>query len=123
MKILEKIVTGAAILAMVGCAAPKLLEGESINKIDINLPTGEVNYRMTNEAEMRLGVVTGIREGSIFVYKGYDDSVRAEGLLGSTLSPTFQEAYQEADTDGNGAVDTPEARALYDKAIEEALQE
>ncbi len=119
----KKVVAGATLLGMVGCATPTLLKGERLHEIGINSPRGNVSYKMTEAAKIDLMAVAGIREGTVHVHRSYDGKeTSARGRGPSILSRSFQQAYKDADTDGNGIVDTPESEALYLKTIEEVLR-
>jgi hypothetical protein len=129
MEILEKIidtgkriVTGAAIVGMVGCASPTLLEGEKLTETRINFGNQSISYKMTSLAESYLGQIIGIRNGDIDVSRiSRHRGIRIKGDIPSISDRGFQEVYQEADTDRNGIVDTLEAVALYRKTVDEKL--
>jgi hypothetical protein len=119
----KKVVASATLLGMVSCAAPTLLEGERLRETNINISNKSISYKMTEAAQTDLMIIAGIRNGTVQVYKNSDGHINSSGIGPSILSRSFQQAYREADTDGNGIVDTPESEALYKRTVEESLKE
>lgn len=84
------------------------------------------DYRLNDESKEILETVLAINSGLISVSKDY---TRFSGryLFGGkapTMSSNwreFDELYTEADTNRDGIVDVPEAEALYQKTIGEAI--
>lgn len=109
-----------------GCATANLLPGETLNSIKIEgFPSVDSKtYKTTDESERQLRTVMGIKKGTMSVNQDYNGNVRVSGILPNFLSDprTFDELYVKADTNGDGAVDTPEANVLYQKTLQEVLK-
>lgn len=120
---LKTIVNNLVALSLLGgCATANLSPGERLTELTVNdSSTGETKtYKTTDQSDQLLRTVMGIEAGTITVFEGYNGNMHVSGRLPNQLShlSEFDEVYRRADTNGDGIVDTPEAEALYQKALE-----
>ena len=125
MALMDKIVIGLLSLSLLGgCSNSK----DSLVKYEsLDLRTGKFHhYQLSDESREVLETVLAITLGEITVA---EDHTTYSGRYLSGKAPTmhshykeFDELYTEADTNKDGIVDTPEANALYQKTVQEALK-